>query len=164
MTSPSTRCRRSDSDLNEGDVVVASTPPHWYVGFLFQLLSMDLGCKVVVPNTFSKDGLYHLVSLYGATVMFLVPPQYFALCKSHTDRTSMLSTVRMALMAGMPVNARGQMFIQSQLDVPTVQWYGATEIQTATASYINRGQPPMGSIGKLKCWVDAKVGDRSESW
>lgn len=80
-----------------------------------------------------------------------------ALCKSADVHAGMLSSVRHALTAGASLSAETQEYIETCLGVTIVQWFGTTEVQLALSCSSCDIRVPLGSVGKIKPWTNAKV-------
>jgi acyl-CoA synthetase (AMP-forming)/AMP-acid ligase II len=127
---------------------------HIYGMAVLMIPAMYLGATQVILPGFDPKRFLEVITGYGATNLFMVPPAMLALANS--GATADLSTVRLVLSGAAPLPLDVARRVAETYDVEVVQGYGMTEASPLThATPIGRNKP--GTVGSLVSDTRQKV-------
>ncbi|XP_069682650.1 luciferin 4-monooxygenase-like isoform X2 [Periplaneta americana] len=145
--------------LQPNDVLLGLLPFYHAYGFMCQLMTTDIGIKVVIMNKFEEELFLKTIQNYKITVLTLVPPLVVFLAKSDLVNKYDLSSVRAITCGAAPLSNEMSELACKRLKLNHfTQGYGLTE---TTLGVIRTPTDRMksGSSGILIPGVKCKVTD-----
>lgn len=153
----------TEHGLTQHDVSVAVAPMFHIGGLGVHTLPLVYvgGTSVVLPS-FDPAQTLQAMADNGATVQFMVPAMWAAICRLPDFDTYDLSALRLAMGGGSPVPLTVIEFMQAR-GVPFTEGFGMTETAPVVSVLDSTNVTThAGSIGRVAMHVDARIVDSSD--
>lgn len=151
---------RDDKLVDDREVTLGLMPLFHAYGFMFQLLLITAGSKVVIMDRFEEHIFLRSIQNHKIKRLFLVPPLVVFLAKAAIVDKYDLSSVEHIYSGAAPLSEEIETLVKKRLGIDSVsQGYGLTETTLMVIGPPESGIEKKGSVGTLRPGVKCKVVD-----
>jgi long-chain acyl-CoA synthetase len=147
-------------EMTPEDVMMSGASNSHIGGYVFSLMALAAGCRIVIARTFDADELLPLLRQDRPTVLWMLPAALITLVRDHAATRDDFASIRLCVSGGDKVPAELEREFTDLAGFPIDEIYGMSEIGTSNINPPS-GVNKIGSIGKLGPGYRASIRDES---